>query len=80
MSILVKGTTCHLEESITLNIDVEKFIDCNLTYQEIVVSSFLVKGIQPKEISEIIFLSRRHVTSIVKNIRSKFREFMNNYN
>lgn len=79
MAILVKGTSCHLEDSVTFNIDFEDFVDCNLTYREISVSTLMFSGYSIKDIAKQENVSRRYVTTIVKNLRSKYREFLNNY-
>lgn len=76
---MYKGTTCVLEESIIFNIDLETFIECNFTLREIVVSSLMVEGFSIKEIALHQGVSRRYITEVVKDLRSKFRCFISDF-
>ena len=80
MSLLIKGVSCSLEESVDFSLDVADFVDCNLTADEIVISSLLSRGLRVKEIAVHLNISRRYATTLVSKTRKKFREFIDNYN
>lgn len=67
---------CRLEDKLLYEIDFERFIEYNLGIRELIVSQMLVSGYTIVEIAKHQGVSRRFITRVVKELRNKFRGFL----
>ena len=64
------------ENRVLFSIDFENFIAQNLDIREMLISYLMFTGYNIVEIAKHEECSRRTITTVVKNIRTKFRRFL----